>query len=75
LRYMNAKFSAYRERIAYELYIADVLKAIGPALGVKVTKSLADIILPERVAVDTRSGDEIAADVIARLGLKTDERI
>lgn len=72
---MDAKFSAYRERLAYELYSADVLKAIGAAVGVKVTKSLADIILPEHVVVDTRSGDEIAADVIARLGLKTDEHI
>ena len=55
--------------MAYELYSADMLRVIGETMGVKVSKKFADIVMPEMLQQDTRSGDEIAADVIRRLGL------
>lgn len=55
--------------MAYELYSADMLRVIGETMGAKVSKKFADIVMPEMLQQDTRSGDEIATDVIRRLGL------
>lgn len=61
--------------MAYEIYSADLLQVIGETMGVKVSKKFADIVMPDMVQQDTRSGDEIAADVIQRLGLVVNDTI
>lgn len=61
--------------MAYEIYSADLLQVIGETMGVKVSKKFADIVMPDMAQQDTRSGDEIAADVIQRLGLVVNDTI
>ena len=61
--------------MAYEIYSADLLRVIGETMGVKVSKKFADIVMPDMVQQDTRSGDEIAADIIQRLGLVVNDTI
>jgi hypothetical protein len=61
-----AKYEEYARTIAYRFYIADSLKLI-PQHG-SLQKHLREIYYDKHV-VDTRSGDEIAADVMARAGL------
>lgn len=61
--------------MAYEIYSADLLRVIGETMGVKVSKKFADIVMPDMVQQDTRNGDEIAADVIQRLGLVVNDTI
>ena len=61
--------------MAYEIYSADMLRVIGETMGVKVSKKFADIVMPEMTQQDNRSGDEIAADIIQRLGLVVNDTI
>lgn len=71
MRYVVARYHETRRDIAYRIYVTDALKAIveiaGGMSGGRVDiKSFKDIIYPRRSA-DTRTGDEIAEDVISRL--------
>jgi len=59
------------EEKAYRVYTSEVLKSIAETLGVKMYKSYTDII--NRIPEDTRTGDEIALDIITRAGLKGQE--
>lgn len=72
---MGAQYNAAMRHMAYEIYSADLLQVIGETMGVKVSKKFADIVMPDMVQQDTRSGDEIAADVIQRLGLVVNDTI
>lgn len=69
LLYCDACYDQYVKRLAADLYMAEMLKNIGLAVGIKTKVRLADILFPHEIAEDSRSGDEIAADVVARLGL------
>lgn len=58
---------------AYRVYVTDALKCItentaGLVGGSAMTLRYFDLLHPEKV--DTRTGDEIAADVIKNAGLK-----
>lgn len=65
LRYVRARFADYRQELAFRNYIADSMFVHGQ--GKYLTERLHDIMNRK---IDNRSGDEIAADVIHRLGLK-----
>lgn len=63
----------YTKDTAYRVYVTDTLKTIAEntakyAGGGYPTKRYADVIKP--VPVDRRTGEEIAADVIKKCGLK-----
>ena len=56
------------EEKAYKVYITDVVKSIAESFGASVTKRYIDLIDSE--PEDERTGDEVAMEVIQRLGLK-----
>lgn len=68
MRYAISLYKLYQEEVAYRVYVADSLYY--QAENKQLTKRYMDIIRPK--PVDTRTGDEIALDVITRLGLKVD---
>lgn len=73
MRYAVARHKAKERETAYRIYITDGIKCIAENTaryvgGQHLTKRYIDIIDPK--PEDERSGDEIAADVITRLGLK-----
>ena len=63
-----SKYKLYQEDMAYRIYITDSLYY--EAQGKALTQRYIDIIHP--APVDPRSGDEIAMDVIGRLGLQVE---
>ena len=66
MAYLKERLKAENEGIAYRYYISDSLFYIGQ--NMHLTKKYRDIIHPPKE--DTRTGDEIAMDVITRAGLK-----
>lgn len=53
---------------AYRVYVTDCLKLIAENIGnISLKSRYYDIIHPKKV--DTRTGDEIVADIIKRAGL------
>lgn len=56
------------EAAVYRVYASDMLRAVNISLGQEVEERYFEIIRPK--PVDNRSGEEIAAEVISRLGLK-----
>lgn len=56
----------YNEELAYRIYITDSLYY--EADNKRLTNRFLDLL--KRKPVDKRTGDEIASDVITRLGLK-----
>lgn len=66
MRYVVARLQEDSRDMTYRFYIADTLQNIPQ--NKYIGKRLYDIMYPKQE--DTRSGDEIAADVINRLGLK-----
>lgn len=63
-----AEAQARFEEKAYRVYTAELLKTIAECVGVTVNKKYTDII--DITPPDTRTGDEVALDVIKRAGLK-----
>lgn len=65
MRYVKARLEQEQREMAYRLYVTDSLQNIPQQKF--MTKRFADVIInkPE----DTRTGDEIAAEVIAKAGL------
>ena len=68
MQYVQAKYEAWSCDHAFAVYTTDMLQSIGSTLGVKVEHRFYDILHPEQK--DNRTGDEIVADVISRLGLE-----
>jgi hypothetical protein len=66
---MVARLLADMETLTYRVYTTDTLQQIAKAQqgGSYLSKRYADLI--DSGPRDTRTGDEIAADVIARCGL------
>ena len=60
-----ARVEEYAREMAYRFYIADSLHALGQ--NKYLVKSLKEILYAK--PADTRTGDEIAADVIKAAGL------
>lgn len=72
MRYVVARYNEKQRDMAYRIYITDALKTITEDIahangGKYMTLRYYDVINPK--PVDSRSGDEVAADVIMRLGL------
>jgi len=66
MRYVAERLKKDRVNAAYRNYIADSLRGIPQ--GRYLVNRFRDIIKPEK-AEDTRSAEEIAADVIKQAGL------
>ena len=58
----------FEHEYIYRVYETEILVGIGKQLGLSVEKRFCDIIHPQKE--DTRTGEEIAAEIIARHGLK-----
>lgn len=69
MRYVKAKWEKSQRDLAYRIYITDSLYAFGQ--GKVMSERFINLIKSEES--DGRSGDEVAADVINRLGLKVKE--
>lgn len=68
IEHVTTEYNDRVERKVYRSYTTDMLKAIAESLGVSVIDRYADVISLE--ASDTRTGDEIAEDIIKRAGLR-----
>ena len=76
MKYMVARFLKEQEDYAYRVYTTDTLQIIAQntarlsrdGKGTYPSKRWVDLI--DQKPVEKRSGDEIAADVINRCGLK-----
>lgn len=68
MKYMVARFLQDYEDLAYRVYTTDALRMIAQGSHSYPQKRYADLI--DHAPKDTRSGEEIAADVISRCGLK-----
>ncbi|NCC84024.1 MAG: hypothetical protein EOM03_07845 [Clostridia bacterium] len=68
MKYMVARFLQEADQLAYQVYTTDMLRVIAMGAKIQSAKRYAELI--NHAPKDTRSGEEIAADVIARCGLK-----
>ena len=66
MRYVEARLEEHDREETYRIYVTRSLQ-IAPK-GESLVKSYSDFLNPE--SIDTRSGNEIAADVIVKAGLK-----
>ncbi|MBQ4505292.1 MAG: hypothetical protein II983_06415 [Firmicutes bacterium] len=67
-----AKCKELDEEMSYRIYVTDALKLIAEntakmSSGSYMTKRYSDLFKKEKI--DTRSGDEIAVDIIKKAGL------
>ncbi len=70
MRYVDARFEAFRREDLYRMYSTDTMYYQGEQK--RLTVRYTDIVngtLPEK---DERTGDEIAEDFIARFGITED---
>jgi len=65
LRYVRAREYAEFETRTYREYVAESIRIYGE--NKRITTRWIDVIRKQKE--DTRTGDEIAADVVSRLGL------
>ena len=65
MRYVNARFDAEDRERAYRIFVTNSLQLIPQQKY--ITTSFQDLLSPAKT--DGRSGDEIAADVMAKAGL------
>ncbi len=73
MRYATARFNQHQRDLAYRIYVTDCLRmatenAAKMSQGSYTVARFYDIINPK--PIDTRSGDEIAADIIKRAGIE-----
>lgn len=66
MRYVKARYEEYQRTMAYRIFVTDSLQ-LAPQNKYR-TQRFCDMIYPKKE--DTRTGDEVALDVIMRLGLK-----
>ena len=69
MRYVKCKWQERQQDLTYRIYITDSLYCIGR--NKMLEKRYYDVINPPKI--DNRSGNEIAVDVIQRLGLKVEK--
>ena len=67
LRYAAARAREEAETLSFRVYVTDALRAAG--MGRAPGRRWADCLAP----ADTRSGDEIAADLLAEAGLRWED--
>ena len=68
MKYMVARFLQETEDLSYRIYTTDMLRVVSMGQRIQSVQRYAELI--DHAPKDTRSGDEIAADVIQRCGLK-----
>ena len=68
MRYMVARFLQETEDLSYRIYTTDMLRVVAMGQRIQSVQRYAELI--DHAPKDTRSGEEIAADVIQRCGLK-----
>ena len=68
MKYMVARFLQETEDLSYRIYTTDMLRVVAMGQRIQSVQRYAELI--DHAPKDTRSGDEIAADVIQRCGLK-----
>ena len=68
MEYIVARFIQEREDLSYRIYTTDMLRTMAMGMKYQSVQRYADLI--DHAPQETRSGEEIAADVIARCGLK-----
>lgn len=69
MRYVEARIEEYNREEAYRIYVTKSLQLAPQNKFMK--KSYDELLKPHKV--DTRSGDEIVADIIKSAGLKFGE--
>ena len=67
LGYLRARWDEYERDFLYKVYISDALQYAGQ--NKYPAQRFVDLLKPK----DNRTGDEVAADVISRLGLSFNE--
>ena len=72
MKYMVARFFQDYEDLSYRIYTTDMLRVVAMGQRVQSVQRFAELI--DHAPKDQRSGDEIAADVIQRCGLKVKTR-
>jgi len=65
---MVARFIQEGEELSYRIYTTDMLRTMAMGMKYQSVQRYAELI--DHAPQDTRSGEEIAADVIQRCGLK-----
>ena len=68
MKYMVARFFQDYEDLSCRIYTTDMLRVVAMGQRVQSVQRYAELI--DHAPKDTRSGEEIAADVITRCGLK-----
>lgn len=73
MRYVLARYKSQQRDLAYRIYMADNIRIIGENAakmcgGSYITARFADLLEPK--PVDTRTGEEIVADVIKKAGIE-----
>lgn len=68
MKYMVARFLQDYEDLSYRIYTTDMLRTMAMGMKYQSVQRYAELI--DHAPKDTRSGEEIAADVIQRCGLK-----
>lgn len=71
MRYVDARIEEYNREEAYRIYVSTSLQLIPQNKCLQ--KSYREILNDMNRVVDTRSGDEIVADVMLHAGLKFGE--
>lgn len=66
MRYVEARIDDFNREEAYRFYVTKSLQLMPQ--NKYITASYQDVLKPKKI--DTRSGDEIAADIMERAGLK-----
>ena len=70
LRYALARYTSHQRDMAYRIYVTESLRAIGKGGGY-IKPHFTDLIKPKKPkAEDTRTGEEIAFDVLRKIGLE-----
>lgn len=69
LRYALARYTSHQRDMAYRIYVCESLRAVGK--GGYIKSHFMDLIKPKKQKVeDTRTGEEIAFDVLRKIGLE-----
>lgn len=67
MRYVVARLEDEERETAYRYYVSTSLQLIPQSKY--LTRSLDDMLNPEKLKIDTRTGDEIADDIMKSAGL------
>ena len=71
MKYMVARFLQDYEDLSYRIYTTDMLRTMAMGMKYQSVQRYAELI--DHAPKDERSGEEIAADVISRCGLKVNK--